>query len=102
MDDCQRTMFLSKSRSLYIVLLLQGTYVLAQTETAPKETPLMYTPSKNAAMIAGGLHMFTAGAMCVWGRHYWGRYMLAMIIGSANYGAGLFLRLHKPSTLPPF
>ncbi|EUC56584.1 RTA1 domain protein [Rhizoctonia solani AG-3 Rhs1AP] len=95
MEDCQRTMFFSKSRfiSLYIGLLLQGTYVLAQTDTAPKESPLKYIPSKNAAMIAGGLYMFTAGAMCVWSRQYWGRYMLAMIIGSASYGAGLFLRL---------
>ncbi|CUA69523.1 Protoporphyrin uptake protein 1 [Saccharomyces cerevisiae S288c] [Rhizoctonia solani] len=88
-------MFFSKSRfiSLYIGLLLQVAYVLAQTETTVKETPLKYTPNKTAAMIAGGLYMFTAVAMCFRGQWYCGRYMLAMIIGSTNYGAGLFLRL---------
>ncbi|KDN39359.1 hypothetical protein RSAG8_08876, partial [Rhizoctonia solani AG-8 WAC10335] len=88
-------MFFSKSRfvSLYVGLLLRGTYVLAQSETTTKETPLKYTPSKTAAMIAGGLYMLTAGAMCIWGTRHWGRYMLAMIIGSVCYAGGLFLRL---------
>ncbi|KAG8713964.1 hypothetical protein FRC11_010356 [Ceratobasidium sp. 423] len=88
-------MFFSKSRfvSLFVGLLLQGTYVLAQSDTTKKETPLKYTPNKTAAMIAGGLYMFTAGAMCIWGTRYWGRYMLSMIIGSTCYAGGLFLRL---------
>ncbi|CAE6477716.1 unnamed protein product [Rhizoctonia solani] len=87
-------MFFSKSRfvSLFVGLFLQGACALAQSETT-KETPLKYTPNKTAAVIAGGLYMFTAGAMCVWGTRYWGRYMLSMIIGSACYAGGLFLRL---------
>ncbi|CAE6532335.1 unnamed protein product [Rhizoctonia solani] len=88
-------MFFSESRfvSLFVGVLLQGACVLAQSETTTKETPLKYTPSKPAAIIAGGLYMLTAVAMCIWGARYWGRYMLSMIIGSACYAAGLFLRL---------
>ncbi|QRW22382.1 RTA1-like protein [Rhizoctonia solani] len=88
-------MFFSKSRfvSLFVGVVLQSVYVLAQSDSTTKETPLKYTPNKTAAIIAGSLYMLTAGAMCIWGTRYWGRYMLSMIIGSACYAGGLYLRL---------
>ncbi|CAE6472591.1 unnamed protein product, partial [Rhizoctonia solani] len=88
-------MFFSKSHfiSLFLGVVLQGTYVLAQSESTTKEAPLKYTPNKLAAVITGSMYMLTVGAMCVWGTRYWGRYMLSMIIGSGCYAAGLYLRL---------
>ncbi|KAF8684571.1 RTA1 like protein [Rhizoctonia solani] len=88
-------MFFSKSRfvSLFVGVVLQSVYVLDQSDSTTKETPLKYTPNKTAAIIAGSLYMLTAGAMCIWGTRYWGRYMLSMIIGSACYAGGLYLRL---------
>ncbi|ELU39463.1 uroporphyrin-III C-methyltransferase [Rhizoctonia solani AG-1 IA] len=88
-------MFFSKSRfvSLFVGVVLQSVYVLAQSDSTTKETPLKYTPNKTAAIIAGSLYTLTAGAMCIWGTRYWGRYMLSMIIGSACYAGGLYLRL---------
>ncbi|KAB5591051.1 Protein RTM1 [Ceratobasidium theobromae] len=79
--------------SLLITLLIQCSLVLAQDNTAPKERPLQYTPSKLAAIVAGSMYMFTGGACMIWMLRHWGRYMLALIIGAACYAAGLFLRI---------
>ncbi|KAJ1302857.1 hypothetical protein OPQ81_003159 [Rhizoctonia solani] len=88
-------MFSPKSHFVFSFfgIVFQGACVLAQAEPSTKETPLKYTPNKTAAIIMGGLYMLTTGAMCIWGTRYWGRYMLSMIIGSACYAGGLFLRL---------
>ncbi|CUA71986.1 putative protein C17G6,02c [Schizosaccharomyces pombe 972h-] [Rhizoctonia solani] len=78
--------------SSFLLLLVQVSFVLAQNDET-KERPLAYIPNKIAAIVAGSIYMFTAGASALWLFRHWGRYMLAIIIGSACYAAGLYLRI---------
>jgi hypothetical protein len=54
---------------------------------------LKYTPNKTWAIVTGACYAFTACACIVFSLHHWGRYMLAIIIGTGFYSIGLFLRI---------
>ncbi|CAE6355330.1 unnamed protein product [Rhizoctonia solani] len=76
----------------FLSIFAHSSYVLASEDVADI-LPLMYTPNKPVAIVAGTLFMLAACGMLVWSAMHRGYYMLPFVFGAVLYGLGLFLRI---------